>query len=105
MAVPVQPFKLKHIAVWASFAAASLAALPFMPAYQNVLGAVFLLSSTVAGYVVGTYQPTQMKAIFHPLVICTLLGNAACAVWASVAGITYESAMKFFLQTVCPSPS
>jgi putative effector of murein hydrolase LrgA (UPF0299 family) len=72
---------------WSIAAAASLgvAALAGAPA-DRVAGVVFLLSSTVLGYLWGSSLPAVLQRVIHPMVMCAGAANAATALLGVVTG-------------------
>ena len=58
---------------------------------------VFLLLSTVCGFVAGGRVPKQYQKALHPLISCTLLTQATVFLFATVAGRPLKATLRSYL--------
>jgi hypothetical protein len=69
-------------------------------AHHQILGAAFLLSCTVKGYLYGVLIPKKLKAFLHPIIICTAYSMGCCAVWGIITGSTFLGSLAQYLPAV-----
>ena len=100
---PVQGFTRAHHAVWAAGWAVGGLALALAPPGTNAAAAalvLFLLASTVVGFLMGSSLPKTVSRILHPLIVCAAFTNASAALAGSLQGAAlggYSSVLRGYL--------
>lgn len=98
---PVSPFTPAHYITWAIISLATFGLSAGLPDQASVFGPLFLLASTVTGYLLGVALPTPFKAVCHPLVTCGLYGSVCCRLLAWVSGTGYHELLSAYMYKVC----
>lgn len=96
----VSPFQRGHYIAWGAISALPLVGALLLRAHYPLFGGVFLLASTVKGYLYGVALPKAVKDFVHPLVTCTLYGSFCCWLWGALTGQGYRDVLSMFLQQV-----
>jgi putative effector of murein hydrolase len=80
---PPKSFSRTHQLTWASAWALGGLALALTPTGTNAAAAalaLFLLASTVVGFLLGSSLPKNISRVLHPLIVCATFTNASAAV-------------------------
>ena len=92
------PFSRRHYVGWGSTAVASGAALALGGASTpHGVVSLFLLSSTILGYLGGVAAPAAFRAVIHPVISCAAAANAAVALAGAATGAGYDVALASYL--------
>ena len=81
-------------------AATAVSRLPLAAALHPASAAsstVFLIASTVGGYIAGCELPARVRAICHPIIFTAIVANAASAVLALFFGVGVFDVLKLYL--------
>jgi len=89
-AVDSRPYKKRLLAI---YGACMLAALAEARAQSGLVNArmslnVFMLASSLLGFVGGVLSPKRVQALVHPMFACILTTWAAAAAWAPLSGLS-----------------
>jgi len=92
------PFSRRHYVGWGSVAAFSglAVALTGSQAAPGV-SSLFLLASTILGYLFGVAAPPAFRSVIHPVISCAAAANAAVALVGMVTGSGYDTALASYL--------
>ncbi len=98
-AKPSAGFSDAHRAGWAGVTVAALAAAALAPseALRANAGQLFLLASTIGGFLAGSAAPAGFQRIVHPLIACAAAANAGAAVLGAVNGTGWEAVLQTYL--------
>ena len=92
------PFSRRHYVGWGSVAAASGAVLAFAgPSAPQPAVLLFLLASTILGYLGGVAAPPAFRSVIHPVISCAAAANAAVALAGVATGAGYDAALASYL--------
>lgn len=98
---PVSPFTPAHYLTWGLISLATLGMSAGFPNHAPTFGSLFLLASTVKGYLLGVALPAPLKVVFHPIIVCSLYGSACCKLLAWVSGMGYHDVLSSYMHKVC----
>jgi hypothetical protein len=96
----VKPFLLGHYMFWTGASLVPLLLAAATRTHHQILGAAFLLSCTVKGYLYGVLIPKKLKTFLHPIIICTAYSMGCCAVWGIMTGSTFLGSLAQYLPAV-----
>lgn len=92
------PFSRRHYVGWGSVAAASgLAVAVSGAAAPQPAVLLFLLASTILGYLGGVAAPAAFRSVIHPVISCAAAANAAVALVGAATGAGYDAALASYL--------
>ena len=94
---PPKPFTQRHYVGWGAIGVLSLLAAALKVGDPASMGSLFMLSSTVLGYLAGVSLPPSIRTVAHPVIVCAALANAGAAVLGFVTGSGYESVLSSYL--------
>lgn len=100
--LPVPPvaksagFGTAHAIGWTAVAGCSVAALLLAPDSHTALH-LFLLASTICGFLGGSALPAKVQRVLHPLIACGLVANAAAAAAGAITGTGYDAILGAYL--------
>ena len=97
---PVSPFSPAHYLTWGAISLATLGVSAALPSQAPLFGPLFLLASTVSGYLLGVALPAPIKAAFHPIIVCGLYGSVCCKLLAWVSGVGYHEVLSTYMYKV-----
>lgn len=92
------PFSRRHYVGWGAVAAFSGSALALSgPSTTQPVLLLFLLSSTILGYLGGVAAPVSFRSVVHPVISCAASANAAVALAGAATGSGYDAALASYL--------
>ena len=94
---PPKPFTQRHYVGWGAAGVGSLAAAALGVGDPGRVAALFMLASTVLGYLGGVSLPARVRSVAHPVIVCAAAANAGAAVLGAATGAGYDAMLAAYL--------
>ena len=91
-------FTNAHRIGWAAIGAGSLLVASLSSGdTASAAGQVFMLASTVGGFLAGSAAPAAVQRVVHPLIACAAAANAAAMLLGAISGVGWEAVLRAYL--------
>ncbi|XP_028754697.1 plastidal glycolate/glycerate translocator 1, chloroplastic-like [Neltuma alba] len=64
----------------------------------------FLLASNVLGYMLGSWLPSSVKKVFHPIICCTLSADLTALAFGYLSKLGFEPLLGYYLTNASSNP-
>ncbi|XP_044501407.1 plastidal glycolate/glycerate translocator 1, chloroplastic [Mangifera indica] len=101
------PFSLTELWAWTGVFLISFVTALFYPTALGTSARTclpFLLASTVLGYMVGSWLPSDVKKVFHPIICCALSADLAAVAFGYFSRLGLDPVLGYYLTKASPNP-
>ncbi|KAJ0112108.1 hypothetical protein Patl1_03617 [Pistacia atlantica] len=101
------PFSSTELWAWSGVFLISFVSALFYPTALGTSARTclpFLLASTVLGYMVGSWLPSDVKKVFHPIICCALSADLAAVAFGYFSRLGLDPVLGYYLTKASTNP-